>query len=120
MANTFMEGKKSQDCINLVLAAGLFVSPWVMGYMADSVPAWNAWIVAVVLGALAIATLSVFAQWEEWANLVVGLWLIASPWLLGFTSNAGAMWTHVILGALVAAVSAWAVWDERQNPHAHA
>lgn len=120
MANGLIEGKKPQDWVNLVLAVCLFVSPWALGFAVETVPAWNAWIVGVVLAALAVATLAAFAEWEEWANLVLGLWLIISPWLLEFAPNVNAMWTHVVLGALVAAASAWAVWDHRQNPHAHA
>jgi hypothetical protein len=120
MANGLMEGKKAQDWINLVFAICLFISPWVVGFAFEATPAWNAWIVGIVLGALTVATLSAFAEWEEWANLVLGLWLIVSPWLLQFAANVSAMWTHVVVGVLVAAVAAWAVWDYRQNPHAHA
>lgn len=92
--------------------------PWVIGFASEAAPTWNAWIAGIVLGALAVATLSAFAEWEEWANLVIGLWLIVSPWLLGFMANINAMWTHVILGVLVAAISAWAVWDYRHHSHA--
>ena len=119
MAITLMEGKRPQDWANLVLARCLFISPWVFGFTAETIPSWNAWIVAVVLAVLAIAALSVFVEWEEWANLVVGLWLIASPWLLGFAANTSERWTNVVLGALVAIVSLWAVWDVH-HPHAHA
>ena len=120
MANKLMERRQDQDWINLVLAIGLFISPWIIGFAAETAPAWNAWIAAIVLGALAIATLSAFAEWEEWVNLVVGLWLIVSPWLLGFAANVNAMGTHVVLGVLVVAASAWAVWDHRHHPPAHA
>ena len=119
MAIQLMEGRKVQDWVNLVLAVCLFISPWIIGFAAEAAPARNAWIIGVVLGALAVATLSVFAEWEEWVNLVLGLWLIVSPWLLGFVANANAMATHVVLGVLVVAASAWAVWDSR-HPHAHA
>ncbi|ATU93209.1 SPW repeat protein [Phyllobacterium zundukense] len=119
MANALMEGKKTQDWANLVLAVCLFISPWFFGFMAETTPTWNAWVVGIVLGALTVAAISAFAEWEEWANMVLGLWLVASPWVLGFTANVNAMWTHVVLGLLVAAVSAWAVWDFR-HPHAHA
>ena len=119
MANKLMEGKRAQDLINLILAVCLFISPWVVGFAAEMTPAYNAWIVGVVIGALAVATLSVFAEWEEWVNMVLGLWLIVSPWLLGFMANANAMGTHVVLGVLVVLESAWAVWDFR-HPHAHA
>lgn len=117
MANSLMEGKTGQDWINLVLAVCLFISPWVIGFVADATPAWNVWVVAVLLGALAIGTLTVFAEWEEWANLVLGLWLVVSPWLLGFATNMTVTWTHLVMGVLVAAASAWAVWEHR---HAHA
>jgi hypothetical protein len=120
MANSLMEGRRVQDGINLVLAVALFVYPWFIGFAAENASAWNAWIAGVVLGVLAIAALAMFAQWEEWASLVVGLWLMVSPMLLGFAMNISAMWTHVVLGALVVAISAWAVWDERQHPRAHA
>ncbi|HUH48537.1 MAG TPA: SPW repeat protein [Mycoplana sp.] len=114
-----MSGRRGQDLVTLLLAACLFLSPWVIGFVTDATPSWNAWIAGIVLGAFAIMTLSAFAEWEEWVNVVVGLWLIASPWLLGFMANTNAMWTHVILGICTAAVSAWAVWDYR-HPHSHA
>ena len=119
MANTMMQGTKGRDWANVVLALCVFFSPWVVGFAADTMPSWNAWIVGFMLGALAVATISAFAEWEEWIDMVLGLWLVASPWLLGFTANANAMWTSVVLGLVVAAVSLWAVWDIH-HPHAHA
>lgn len=115
---TLTERKKPQDWMNLILAVALFLSPWVMGFAGEFMPAWNAWIVGVVIGALALATLTVFSEWEEWVNMVLGIWLVVAPWLLDFATNANAMWTHVVVGLLVAAISAWALWDERQHPHA--
>ncbi|NOV16101.1 hypothetical protein E5S70_08380 [Ensifer adhaerens] len=120
MAYHFMEGKRGQDWCNLALAVCLFLSPWVIGYSMETVPAWNAWIVGLALAVLAYATLSVFAEWEEWANLALGAWLVVSPWVLGYAVNMIVMWTHAVLGLLVAAVSAWAVWAHRHDPHAHA
>ncbi|ENN85412.1 hypothetical protein RHSP_52562 [Rhizobium freirei PRF 81] len=119
MAITLKEGRRTQDWVCLLLAVCLFVSPWIFGFTSEAMPSWNAWIVAVMLGLLASAALSAFAEWEEWAKMVLGLWLIASPWLLGFAANANAMWTDIVLGVLVAAASLWAVWDVH-HPHAHA
>jgi hypothetical protein len=120
MPNSLIEGKTAQDWLNLVLAICLFISPWVVGFVAETTPTWNAWIVGVVLAVFAIATLSMFAEWEEWVNFVLGLWLIISPWALGFAANMAAMYTHVVMGVLVAAVSAWAIWGHRHTPPAHA
>jgi hypothetical protein len=117
MAYSVTEGKKPQDWINLILGICLFLSPWALGFAGEINPAWNAWIVAAAMGAIAVVAISAFAEWEEWVNLVLGLWLIAAPWVLGFAANVNAMWTHVVVGVLAAAVSAWALWDYRHDRH---
>ena len=67
---------------------------------------------------LSIAALTAFAVWEEWLNLIVGLWLLASPWLLGF-QDSDAMAVDVVIGTVVAALAAFEAWtahaDERAS-----
>lgn len=43
----------------------------------------------------------------EWVNLVLGLWLIISPWALGFSASVGALWSTLLLGLGVAVVAIW-------------
>src|SRR5437879_2535061 len=102
-----------QDWLNLALAALLFVSPWVLGFPAETAAAWTAWVTGIVIGILAVAAIVQFAEWEEWANLVLGLWLVVAPWIVGFTTVIMARWTHVVLGILVAAIAASEVWSVR-------
>lgn len=116
----FMEIKHAQDWVNLVLAVLLFISPWVLGFSAERNVAINAWVTGLIIGALAVGALSVFKEWEEWLSLVVGLWVAASPWVIGFAATISAMWAHVVLGLLVAAVAAWEVWEVRHQPPAAA
>jgi hypothetical protein len=102
-----------QDWVNLVLAVILFVSPWVLGFAAETAAAWTAWGTGVVIAVLAVAAIVQFAEWEEWANGILGLWLVLSPWIVGFTNIVVAQWTHVVLGLLVAAVAGWELWFVR-------
>lgn len=120
MANALFEGRKGQDWTNLALAAALFISPWALRFADMPMPARDAWAVSIALGILALFALSAFAAWQDWVRFVLGLWLVASPWLLGFAAARHAMWAHVVIGVLVAAMSAWAVWEYRHGPHAHA
>lgn len=113
----FLVNKHPQDWANLVLAVFLFLSPWILGFSAEQYAAWNAWASAVVIAALAIGALSVFQEWEEWLNVVAGLWVVVAPWILGFAAITSAMWAHVVLGLLVAAAAAWKIWDVRHRPH---
>lgn len=104
------------DVVNLVLGAWLFLSPWIFGFVPETAASWNAWLSGIVVAGLAIAALAAFAEWEEWVNLAVGLWVIASPWLVGLSQNAAATRDHVVVGALVAAVAAARLWFVHQWP----
>jgi hypothetical protein len=120
MVDAALDRRKVQDWVNLVLAVVLFISPWVLGFVSTGAAAWNAWAVAIVIGALAIAAITAFAVWEEWINLLLGLWLIASPWVLHFSMDRRPMWSFVVLGIIAAVVSAWSLWENQNGTHAHA
>lgn len=105
-----------QDWVNLLLGGWLFVSPWVLGYADLPAPAWNSWVLGVVVAAISVAALIQFAQWEEWVNAILGLWLLISPWVMGFAQDApAALWNHVLLGIVVAALAIWDVLRNRER-----
>jgi hypothetical protein len=108
------------DVVNVVAGIGLAVSPWLAGYAGEAYAAWNAWIVGAAVALLAIGALTMFHQAEEWANLALGLWAIASPWLLGFSAVSGAVAFHVILGVIVAAFAAGGLWLAGNRPYSTA
>src|SRR5581483_11848836 len=106
--------ERPQDWLNLGLAVILFVSPWVLGFAGETAAAWTAWATGIVIAVFAGAALVQFKPWEEWASLVLGVWLVIAPWLIGFAATVAALWTHVVLGVLLAAVAAWEVWFVEQ------
>jgi hypothetical protein len=99
-----------QDWINLVCAALLFISPWTLRFSGDLTAARTAWVGGIVIGAMAIAALVQFAEWEEWVALVVGVLVVISPWVLGFAAVHAALWTCVALGLIVALASISEIW----------
>lgn len=82
------------DVYQLVFAAFLFASPWLFAFSAAT-SGTDDWISAVLVGASSFAALVIFREWEEWINLVLGLWILASPWVLNFHIVAA---THVNVG----------------------
>ena len=69
-------------------------------------------------------------HWQDWGNLVLGLWVFASPWVLRHTMAAGAetagavtgsaMWNLYIVGIAIAVLAAAALfafqtWEEWIN-----
>ncbi|MDA9427350.1 MULTISPECIES: SPW repeat protein [Bradyrhizobium] len=71
------------DVYNLFLAAVLFISPWLFK-MTVSQGKIDLWVTSAIIGILSLAAIIAYRDWEEWLNVLMGIWLIVSPWLLGF------------------------------------
>jgi hypothetical protein len=65
-------------------------------------------VVGVIIAVAALAALAAFQEWEEWVNVLLGAWLVISPYVLGFSGLSAALWNQVIVGLLVAVLAAWA------------
>lgn len=100
-----------RDWLMLLFGAWLVVSPFLLGTTgADAMMVmWNSVIVGVAVVVFAIAVLRKTQVWEEWVLLALGAWLIAAPFLLGYTGIAAAMWNSMIVGFLVGADSVWSL-----------
>ena len=98
-----------QDWANLALGVWLFAAPWILGYSPVGAAAWNSWIFGILITAVSLAAVILFAPWEEWVNIAAAVWLLVAPWALGFASaqTAAALWTHVITGLLVGGLALW-------------
>lgn len=113
-----------QDSLSLIVGVWLFFSPWVLGYSLLQGAMWNAVVFGLVIALMALAVLIAFHEWEEWADMAVGLWLIASPWVLGFAAMAAdpgaaaATWNAVVVGLLTFGMAAWSLIDHRGRAHA--
>jgi hypothetical protein len=114
-----MESKQRwQDWVNLALGIWLFVAPFVGLSMLDTTAAWNSYIFGAIIAVLAATALRQPQRWEEWTNLVIGLWLIVAPFVLGFGTQTAAMWNHVVVGIIVGGDALWAALARPpEQPH---
>ena len=105
--------KRWQDWVSLVLGIWLFVSPWLLGFHS-SIPrdSWNFFIVGLAFIVFAGFALNMRTLWEEWVNLALGVWMIISPWLLGYSANAVARDDAVVVGLIVGLLSVWSLLAE--------
>jgi hypothetical protein len=99
-----------QDMVNLVLGVWIAASPWVLGFGDHAMTMWNALVVGGAILVIAAIDLDSPANWEEWATGALGVWLLLSPWILGYATNRPMMLSALICGALVAALAAWALY----------
>ncbi len=40
-------------------------------------------------------------QWEDWAGIALGAWLLASPWLLGYSAESAAVMNALVMGTIL-------------------
>ena len=102
------------DLYNLLFGVFLFISPWLFAYVSEEARL-DVWISAMAIAAVSIAAIVAFSDWEEWFNLAVGFWLMASPWVLGF-AHTRPMHVCIGIGAMVAFVAALELWLSNYDP----
>ncbi len=108
-----MVQKRWQDWINLILGAWTFVSPWVLGFAVTTNMAARAmWILGAAVVLFAAFAVYMHKAWEEVVNILLGIALIASPWVLGFTDQSNATTNAVVVGLLVTLFAVWAMLME--------
>jgi len=108
-----MREKRWQDWLNLLLGIWLFVSPWVIGFAnTDNGASWNAWIIGVAIVVFSAIAVSLPQAWEEVINILLGIWLVVSSWVIGVVSRASET-NAVIVGLLVVLFAAWAMTMSR-------
>ena len=101
--------EKLASGLNVIAGLWLIISPWILHDQVQQAYANN-----VILGII-IAVLAAIraggahrAAWLSWINLVLGLWVIISPWVLQLpASHTQAFWNNVVVGVVVALLAIW-------------
>ena len=105
---TLKNAQRWQDWLTLLVGIWLFISPWIFGFRHTSF-VWNPFI----MGALVF----LFSIWEivngkivaETINLIIGIWIFISPWVLGFSHSPNAAWIMFVFGAILILADVWGI-----------
>ena len=94
--------------INIVLGAWLIIAPFVLGYQT-MVALWN----NIIVGAIVLILAWIRAANPNsmpglsWINVILGVWLIIAPFVLGYASTTGIRWNDIVVGIGIAVFGAW-------------
>src|SRR5437660_1756768 len=96
MNNTYtnapQDASRPASVLNVLAGIWLIISPWVLGFVDVQTAFWNTLlcgIAVLVLAAIRLGTAG--TEGLSWANLILGIWLIISPFVLGFAAAQTAM-----------------------------
>ncbi|TWI17291.1 SPW repeat protein [Mesorhizobium tianshanense] len=109
-----MNEQRWQDWVTMLVGVYVFLSPWIIPYFFPGstvmpVIGWSHYIVGFAIAVMGMAALASFQLWQEWLILILGLWLIISPWVFGFTDTTPFHWNSVSTGIIVVIFSATAL-----------
>lgn len=105
--------KHWQDPVSIVLGLWLAASPWALGFQTETIPTSNAVLLGILVTIVALFALFGVEARRAWANVGLGAWLVVSPWLVGFSELAPALWNAVIVGAAIAVLALSALATDR-------
>jgi hypothetical protein len=49
-----------------------------------------------------------------WIQLVLGLWILVSPWVLDFSSISIMKWSNVIVGLCIVLMNVWVIFGGKE------
>ena len=108
-----MDMKRLRDWAIAGLGIWLVASPRVLHFELSHLNAvWNTWLVgAAVILVVAVSRylVDVRSPREDVTVTGLGLWLMASPWVLGFANHITERSNSIIVGFLVAVMALWAM-----------
>lgn len=107
-----------QDWLILIGGIWLFISPWLFSYSHTNY-SWDAFIMGIVLIIFSIWALGNRRLWEEWITLIIGAWIVISPFVLGFAGVPDQL-NFYIVGGIVFILSFWdiALYSNQQTHQA--
>lgn len=109
-----------QDLIIALVGIWLFISPWVLTTTGSAEAAWNTWIVGAIIFVVALVALVALGTpsnpTADWVNVVLGVWLFISPWVLRYTGVKDGSWNAWIFGVSTVILALWAVQTRGEVP----
>lgn len=106
--------KTWEDWLGIALGALIVVSPLAAPQPAAETVLLNAVFVGVAIVALSGLELVDLRRWEEALSFLLGGWLVASPYMLGYDQSGELRYWHIVLGLVVMALSAFEFWQDRR------
>lgn len=93
------------NVLQLVVAAWLVISPVLLGYWSERPPTLTVVIIGAIVGFTAQVSIARPGKWQEYSNLVLSLFLIVSPYIIGFSENITATVNTIVGGLALGALA---------------
>jgi ABC-type branched-subunit amino acid transport system permease subunit len=101
-----------EDWVSMLLGVLIGFSPWFAGQQDNPAINWNAVLVGVLVLAFAELEYISLQRWEEAGEMVLGFWLMASPFTFGYAETGTLRYWHFLFGAMVVVLAILELWQD--------
>lgn len=113
MTRFFSAHRTWEDWFGMLLGVVIALSPWASDDgQVSPIAIWNAVLIGVAVFFVAELEYVVLQRWEETAQLLLGLWLMASPYIFHYAGAGNLRFWHSALGGLVLLLAALELWQD--------
>jgi hypothetical protein len=98
-----------QDWTSFALGLWLAISPWALDYTQVNAATANAAFLGLAIALGSHFDVSFDDDSAEWFNIAAGLWLVAAPFILGFSGQTVATANSIATGTLIAVLASSAL-----------
>lgn len=108
-----------EDWCGMLLGVVIVLSPWFPTQTSHeivetdrSLMILNTFTVGILVLGLAQLEYVALQRWQEVAEIMLGLWLVASPAIFGYATDSLMLFWHCALGVLVVLLGALQLWQD--------
>jgi hypothetical protein len=88
------------------------LTPFILGYPNTATALWNALLIGIMLFMLELSAVIlddiVSYRTLDWISALLGLWLVATLFIPGYTAPPIARWNDIAVGLMVTVLTIWA------------
>lgn len=95
-----------------ILGAAMIIAPFIFGYSDNTAALWTSISIGLIVGVASwLEGIGKDREdWEYWIAELLGLFAIVAPFVFGFSTHSGAMWTSMTMGVLIAIMAGSRLW----------
>lgn len=112
LSRLFTIHRNWEDWFGMLLGLLIALSPWAAADEVGHAAVWNAALIGVAVFFLAELEYVALTRWEETGELLLGLWLVMSPYVFGYFNTGTLRFWHSTLGGLVILLAALELWQD--------
>lgn len=109
----FLRSHRSwEDWLSIGVGLVIILAPWIVNEISNQAAVVNAAVAGIAILLLAELDLVKFRRWAEVGQILCGIWVAASPFMLGYGGTGELHLWHISAGLLVVFLGALELWQQ--------